>query len=491
MKKLWLLLLAAGAMTFAPACTDDDDNGPSCPVKCTVPATAEIGSELTITGQGFDAAAEIALRNDSGVESKLENPQITATSYTGTVPLALTPGSYTVVLYQEGIWELGLVKLTMAADKDCPVLSITVPNAIRLNEELEIAGAGFTSDMQILLENAADQSRKELTVTLSGIGVTCTIPEGVSAGLYNVILKQGAYEWKISESVPAAVYKRLKSVTANVTSEYEGATVEALAQYLFEMVKGTDDEMTEEEATATAEMYFAMGAFDSSTTTTAYTFTYDAQGNPASSTKKDLYDEEVSDWLAFTVDGNQLSATNKDFEEGTDGIRSFVWTLDNGRIEASTISYEKRDVNYLWAYDAQGLWSGVNYASDNSAYLTLTYNAGKFLGNGSNTMFTYTDAPQQNAIFGVDMAKLFLGMQTINIIEADHLAAICLNLTGTSSTALPTTVVEMDGSTPTITYTFDNDGYVTGANWQITGGKDMFFQLFDLNSKTSYTLVYE
>lgn len=170
MKKLWLLLLAAGAMTFAPACSDDDDNGPSCPVACTVPATAEIGSELTITGQGFDAAAEIALRDDSGVESKLENPQITATSYTGTVPLTLTPGSYTVVLYQEGIWELGSVQLTMAADKDCPVLSITVPETIRLNEELEIAGAGFTSDMQILLENTADQSRKELTVTLSGRG---------------------------------------------------------------------------------------------------------------------------------------------------------------------------------------------------------------------------------------------------------------------------------------------------------------------------------
>ncbi|HIY69427.1 MAG TPA: hypothetical protein H9828_08420 [Candidatus Alistipes intestinigallinarum] len=491
MKKLWLLLLAAGAMTFAPACSDDDDNGPSCPVKCTVPATAEIGSELTITGQGFDAAAEIALRDDSGVESKLENPQITATSYTGTVPLTLTPGSYTVVLYQEGIWELGSVQLTMAADKDCPVLSITVPETIRLNEELEIAGAGFTSDMQILLENTADQSRKELTVTLSGIGVTCTIPEGVSAGLYNVILKQGAYEWKIAESVPAGIYKRLKSVTVNVSIECETVTVEELAQYLYESSQDTGVTMDEATAQMYAEYYISNGAFDPMTNTAAYTFTYDAQGNPASSTKKGLYDEEVSDWLAFTVDGNQLSATNKDFEEGTDGIRSFVWTLDNGRIEASTISYEKRDVNYRWVYDAQGLWSGVNYASDNSAYLTLTYNAGKFLGNGSNTMFTYTDAPQQNAIFGVDMAKLFLGMQTINIIEADHLAAICLNLAGTSSTALPATVVEMDGSTPTITYTFDNDGYVTGVNWEVVNGKDPNFQHFDASNKTSYTLVYE
>lgn len=491
MKKLWLLLLAAGAMTFAPACSDDDDNGPSCPVACTVPATAEIGSELTITGQGFDAAAEIALRDDSGVESKLENPQITATSYTGTVPLTLTPGSYTVVLYQEGIWELGSVQLTMAADKDCPVLSITVPETIRLNEELEIAGAGFTSDMQILLENTADQSRKELTVTLSGVGVTCTIPEGVSAGLYNVILKQGAYEWKIAESVPAGIYKRLKSVTVNVSIECETVTVEELAQYLYESSQDSGFPMDEATAQMYAEYYISSGAFDPMTNTAAYTFTYDAQGNPASSTKKGLYDEKVSDWLAFTVDGNQLSATNKDFEEGTDGIRSFVWTLDNGRIEASTISYEKRDVNYLWAYDAQGLWSGVNYASDNSAYLTLTYNAGKFLGNGSNTMFTYTDAPQQNAIFGVDMAKLFLGMQTINIIEADHLAAICLNLAGTSSTALPATVMEMDGSTPTITYTFDNDGYVTGANWEVVNGKDPNFQHFDASNKTSYTLVYE
>lgn len=479
-------------MTLAPACSEkDEDNGPTSPVECTVPATAEIGGELTIAGQGFAATAEVSLRDGAGVETALEEPEITAAGYTGTVPTTLTEGTYTVVLYQEGVWELGTVKLTKAADKELPVLNMVVPTAIRLNETLEIAGLGFSDDMVIVLENTADQSRTELTTALSSNGVSCTLPDGLTAGTYDVILTQGIYEWTIGESLPAAVYKRLKSVSIEVTTEYEGATVEALAQFLYEMSQGTPDEMDEETAKATAEMYFGMGAFDPSSTKTEYTFTYDANGNPQGSTLKGAYDEAATPWFTFTVNGDQISGTNNQFEEGIDAMRSFTWTLNNGRIDQSTVSYEKRDVDYVWAYDATGLWSGVNYASDNSAYLTLAYDAGKFLGNDLNTMFTYSGAAQQNAIFGVDIAKLIFSMQTINIIEADHLAAICLNLTGHSSTALPETVMEMDGSTPAITYTFDNDGYTTGINWQVTGGKDMFFQHFDMNSKTSYTLVYE
>ena len=106
-------------------------------------------------------------------------------------------------------------------------------------------------------------------------------------------------------------------------------------------------------------------------------------------------------------------------------------------------------------------------------------------------MFTYDSAPQHNAIYGIDITKLIFGLQTINIIEADHLAAILLNLAGTPSTALPATVTEMDGSTPGITYQFDEEGYVTKIDWEVANGKDPNFQYFDASSKTSYTLIYE
>lgn len=489
MKKFWLLLLAGCAMTLSPACNDkDEESGPTCPVDCSVPATAQIGSEMTLAGQGFAATAEVALRSSAEVETRLLNPEITAAGFTGLVPATLTPGSYTVVLYQEGTWELGTVTLTEAAD--CPVLTITVPDAIRLNQALEISGAGFTSGMGIVLENTADQSRTELTVALSGAGVSCTIPDGVSAGTYNVILTYDGSEWLIAESVPAAVYKRLKSVSLSVTTEYEGATVEALAEYLYESSQGTEMAMDEATALSTAQYYFGMGAFEPTTTTSVYTFSFDADGNPTSSTGKGLYDMTASEWFTFTVENNQLKGTNQQFEEESDDIRSFAWTMDNGRIAESTISYENRDARYLWAYDAQGFWTGVNNP-DGSPYMALAYDAAKFTGSAGNAMFTYTASPQLNSIFGVDIAKMIFGLQTINIIEADQLAAILLNLAGTPSTALPATVLEMDDSTPTPTYQFDEEGYVTKIDWSVTGGKDVFFQLFDSNSKTSYVLVYE
>lgn len=492
MKKLWLLLLAGCAMTLTPACTnEDDDKGPAAPVECSVPATAEIGGTMTISGQGFAATAEVALRDAAGVETPLEDPEITASGFTGTVPATLKEGSYTVVLHQDGTWEIGQVTLTVAPVKENPVLNVVVPSAIRLNETLEIAGLGFTQEMGIVLRNTADQERTELTVALSSNGVECTIPSGTAAGSYDVILTQGNDEWTLAEAVPAAVYKRLKSVSVTSAIECEEVTVEELAQFLIEDSKNQGMPMDEATAQAYAEMYISYGAFDPTVTTASYSFTYDASGNPAGSKMKGMYDEAESDWFSFTVDGDRISATNQKFEEGTDGMRSFAWTLNNGRVDQSAVSYEKRDVNYVWAYDAQGLWSGVNFAVDNSAYMTLAYDAGKFTGSEGNSMFTYDAAPQQNAIFGIDIAKLIFGLQTINIIEADHLAAILLNLAGTPSTALPATITEMDGSTPGITYQFDEEGYVTKIDWEVANGKDPNFQHFDASSKTSYTLIYE
>lgn len=485
MKKLWLLLLAAGAMTFAPACTDDDDNGPSCPVKCTVPATAEIGSELTITGQGFDAAAEIALRNDSGVESKLENPQITATSYTGTVPLALTPGSYTVVLYQEGIWELGLVKLTMAADKDCPVLSITVPNAIRLNEELEIAGAGFTSDMQILLENTADQSRKELTVTLSGVGVTCTIPEGVSAGLYNVILKQGAYEWKIAESVPAAVYKRLIEISKESSIILKGITTEEFIQALVEM--GYPEEM----AQAYADTFLK--------SVLSYSFTYDTNGNLTSCGMVNPYTYASGEWYAITVNGNQISGENKQIMDGMDGMKAFSWTLENNRISQSTsfwqtASGETPSTRYSWIYNGD-MCDRINNP-DGSPEITFVYDEDKFMSiiqsnwDDPVSIFTYKPEAQHNCVFGVDIAKILLITQESSPLADDQALAVFLNLAGKATTILPSTIDITEETTASITYTFDKDNYVSTVEWSVPGGEPIMGYEIE-SQKVTYTFKYE
>lgn len=485
MKKLWLLLLAGGSIVLAPSCNEETKDGPVCPVVCTVPATAEIGSVMTIPGQGFAETAEISLRDEAGAETALQDPEISAAGYTGTVPVTLSEGSYTVVLLQSGIWELGTVRLTVAEDKELPVLNVVVPTAIRLNQALEIAGLGFSEEMGIVLENTADQSRTELDVTLSSNGVACTIPESVKAGTYNVILTQGIYEWTIGEAVPAAVYKRLTGFTRTLATQYEGVSLEAIADALIDIGYTS----SKEEALIYAEMFMPM--FEDSEMTTEYTFAYDENGNPKSSTIKAMGAEQASEWFSFTVDGDKISGINNSFEEGTDGIRSFVWTMNNGRVDQAEIAYEKRNSEYIWTYDALGMWSGVNYSS-NSPYLLLAYEDGKFMGSEGADMFTYDAAPQQNAIFGIDIAKLLFSMQSINIIEADHMVAICMNLAGQPSLALPSTITDMYGEILDITYTFDNDGYVTKIDWQVTTGKNLEMgNFFDSTSKTSYTIIYE
>ena len=301
MKKLWLLLLAGGAMTFTPACNnDDEDTGASCPVACTVPATAEIGEEMTIAGQGFAATAEIALRNASGTEAKLEDPEITASGFTGTVPATLTPGSYTVILYQDGSWEIGTVTLSTAADKECPVLNIILPGAIRLNEALAIEGIGFSEDMGIVLANTADQARTELEVSLSGSGVSCTIPEGLAAGTYDVILTQGNDEWVIAEAVPAAVYKRLKSLTEKIATQYPGLTVEKLAEALAPYLGYTAEELI---ASGTAQELMDQ-MYSDGEASQEYIFSFDTNGNPTGSMTKSQSDETAIPWYTFVVEGH-------------------------------------------------------------------------------------------------------------------------------------------------------------------------------------------
>ncbi len=486
MKKLWLLLLAGGAMTFTPACNnDDDDNGPVCPVECTVPATAEIGSEITVAGQGFAATAEIALRDASGTETKLEEPEITSAGFTGTVPTTLTPGSYGVILYQEGTWEIGTVTLSKATDKACPVLSIILPEAIRLNGALEIAGAGFSDDMGIVLENAADQSRTELTTSTQSTGVSCTIPEGLTAGTYNVILTQGIYEWTIGTGIPAAVYKRLKSVSTESNTIFKGITTEEFIQSL------VDAGYPEEMAQSYADMLLKA--------VSSYSFSYDTNGNLTGCDQEGPY--VTGEWYAIQVNGNQISGENKQIMEGMDGMQSFTWTLEDNRITQSTIIWQTisgtSDARYTWAYEGN-LWKSVNNP-DGSPEITLVYDEGKFMNviqsnwDDSGSIFTYGTEAQQNSIFGVDIAKIIQMTQSPDFTD-DQMLAILLNLVGQATTTLPSTIniTNMGEVTATadISYTFDKDGYVSTVEWNVPGGEPIMGHEID-HQKVTYSFKYE
>lgn len=132
-----MLLIGCTAGAFT-ACSDgDDDQKPSCPItEYTVPSTAEIGGFYTVTGKGFEASAQLFLRNASGTETAAADQTVTAAGIECTVPSTLTAGVYTVVVKQNGSWDLGPVRLEAAQN---PVSSVVLPAAIKLNKTLEIA----------------------------------------------------------------------------------------------------------------------------------------------------------------------------------------------------------------------------------------------------------------------------------------------------------------------------------------------------------------
>lgn len=98
-----MLLIGCTAGAFT-ACSDgDDDQKPSCPItEYTVPSTAEIGGFYTVTGKGFEASAQLFLRNASGTEIAAADQTVTAAGIECTVPSTLTAGVYTVVVKQNG-----------------------------------------------------------------------------------------------------------------------------------------------------------------------------------------------------------------------------------------------------------------------------------------------------------------------------------------------------------------------------------------------------
>lgn len=326
-----MLLIGCTAGAFT-ACSDgDDDQKPSCPItEYTVPSTAEIGGFYTVTGKGFEASAQLFLRNASGTETAAADQTVTAAGIECTVPSTLTTGVYTVVVKQNGSWDLGPVRLEAAQN---PVSSVVLPAAIKLNKTLEIAGNGFTSASRIFLETAdAAKTRTELTAVPSSTGISCTIPDGVAAGTYNVILKHNNIDWTLGENIPAAVYKRLTGISYAMSQTCDFSTVEggveAVKAILLEMV-GNDQEM--------ADMYFEMLFSEGTNVVSQLSLKYGSDNRVTAVQQGEGAD--AADWYTFSFDGDKVSALNKMYEDGESGIRAFSWVLNGGKVESSNVDF--------------------------------------------------------------------------------------------------------------------------------------------------------
>lgn len=484
-----MLLIGCTAGAFT-ACSDgDDDQKPSCPItEYTVPSTAEIGGFYTVTGKGFEASAQLFLRNASGTETAAADQTVTATGIECTVPSTLTAGVYTVVVKQNGSWDLGPVRLEAAQN---PVSSVVLPAAIKLNKTLEIAGNGFTSASRIFLETAdAAKTRTELTAVPSSTGISCTIPDGVAAGTYNVILKHNNIDWTLGENIPAAVYKRLTGISYAMSQTCDFSTVEggveAVKAIQLEMV-GNDQEM--------ADMYFEMLFSEGTNVVSQLSLKYGSDNRVTAVQQGEGAD--AADWYTFSFDGDKVSALNKMYEDGEPGIRAFSWVLNDGKVESSNVDFMRtvsgevvsRPADFTWTYDAvNGQCTGVVYQSNGSNYVSFDFENGNYTADG---MFEYGDAGKKNNIFGVDVAKAIAGVTTS--LDDDHALACFLGYDGKTSLNLPTATMfdamSEDDPAKAVTCTQDGEGYVTAAKWGGVG-MDMMGIGVKVTSETIFEFTY-
>lgn len=484
MKKLWLMLLIGCTVGAFSACSDgEDDPKPTNPItEYTVPATAEIGGFYTVAGKGFAASAQLYLRNASGVETATTDPTVASTGITVAIPSTLTAGVYTVVVKQDGSWDLGQVRLNAAQN---PVSSVVLPAAIKLNQPLEIAGNGFTADSKIILKApAADRPDVELTTAVSPTGVTCTIPSGVAAGTYNVILKQNNIDWTLSETaIPAAVYKRLKEIKISSDDTYhteqmdiEGLLAMGFSQSdiddligLFQMMSGS--------SVAADELYV-----------------YNAEGRVTAVQKPDAQGA-MAEWFVFSYEGDKVSATNSQFEGS--GDKSFVWTMNDGLVESANVDFGSRSYDFNWSYDTDGYWTGTAYATNSKPYAVFEYANGNLSKVGISSggmaieMFKYENAELKNNIFGIDVAKALLHQAASGSFATENLLfANALGFAGKTSVNMPSGLILSEESTVALTYTYDADGYATSVKWSATG-MDQVYGICPTESAKIIEFIYE
>ena len=333
MKKLISMMLALCAIVTFTACSSDDD--PTNPVTDqVVPASAKIGSEVTVQGKGFAAGQTLYLQPD--VTSSVAPPEkvaveakMSATGATFTVPYTFNVGKVNVVLQNgDDFWTLGSINL-LAADN--PVSALDMPAEMALGKEIVIAGIGFAEGDMIALE--AGSESKPFSAVATSDGLKFTIPAEQAEGDYNVFLVRGANYWSLGE---AYVYAERQIESLTISDNFKLA--------MYGGMIGLEDDFLKLD------------------------FAYNNDG-----TLNKISSNSGLEW-EFAYDGNTVTTTSN-----FSGL-PFKYTFDeHGRI-TSSLGYGiyGDEVTYVWNYDSNGYLVNVKEmgAKDEDAIYTGTYTDG-------------------------------------------------------------------------------------------------------------------
>lgn len=346
MKKLISMMLMLCAFITFSACSSDDD-GPANPVtNPVIPASANIGSEVTIQGSGFATGQTLWLQPESG-DAVNTNAKMSANGATFTVPYTLSEGKVNIVLKSgNDSWTLGSMNLLVAS---LPVSALNLPSEMALGKEVTIAGIGFAEGDKIFFASPSTRSdmveNPYISGTVTADGFKFTVPNYDYEGTVEVKLVRGKSSWSLGETY---IYKarRIESITISgnaMMSMYAGMiglTDDALTLNLAYNDKGMLSAITSNAANVGWQL-----SYDGKTVTCdAYTYTLDDQNRVVSSTRQD-YDystgEMVESKYIWSYDANgYLVSVKKEGAESDDN--NFVATYANGNLSGYTTSFENQ-----------------------------------------------------------------------------------------------------------------------------------------------------
>lgn len=408
MKKLWFIMLMICTICSFTACSDnDDDPTPQNPVSnVKIPGTAEIGTEIIISGTGFASTASFTFK---GTEKSADvtKAEVVSTGVTLTVPMSLTPGKYTLLLKQDGEWELGSIELTAAS---LPIIGLEVPAEGFTGQPVTIDGNGYNETSKVYAVNA-EGSRTELTVTGYEDGLTCTLPSDLAIGIYSLVLSQNEGEWTLTEEFEVVPMKRIAKITFSCDYGEDG---------IWE-IDAYEIEYSGKEA---QKLYYHYAGI--------YKIPYDITINNNQvklSTDEDNPDLEEVYYYGYMVD--------------------IALTMQNGMAQDSKIKYYDfeayKNLNYTWSYE-----NGYMKTYNNREY---KFDASENLTDISGWTFTY-DGDQKYNRPGVDIAALLYEIISSEFDMGWFYAALTGSI-GQKSASLPVDMNEMK-----LEYKFDKDGYV-------------------------------
>lgn len=442
MKKLISMMLALCAIVTFTACSSDDD--PTNPVtNQVVPASAKIGSEVTVQGKGFAAGQTLYLQPD--VTSSVAPPEkvaveakMSATGATFTVPYTFNVGKVNVVLQNgDDFWTLGSINL-LAADN--PVSALDMPAEMALGKEIVIAGIGFADGDMIALE--AGSESKPLPATVTSDGLQFTLPAEQAEGNYNVFLVRGANFWSLGE-VYVYAERQIESITIS-----ENYKIAMYAGFI-----GLNDDFLKLD------------------------FSYNEDGS-----LKKIGSNSNLEW-EFAYNGNTVTTTSN-----FSGL-PFKYTLDEqGRI-ISSLGYGMYgdEVNYVWSYDSNGYLVNVKEvgAKDEDAKYTATYTDGNMSAYNLGAPNELTTDKSVRVI--PNSVEPFFLHNAFNYLSGPEDLAIgfFLNRNVKVSSYAPNkiTVVEEESSTPIESSFADNALTIKTLGQLISGDQGLFTNTVVVNYK--------